>query len=107
MSISSMFDLVTNTSSDVSQLKLQEITLKLQLSQINSSTDDKKTKQVKIQVIEAKIQQIQAQIQQQQIIKTVPPSSEKAEPSKDIVESSNISKENLRNFNNNIINIFV
>ncbi|MBZ9686690.1 FlxA-like family protein [Clostridium estertheticum] len=108
MSISSILstsNVVTNNSSDISQLKLQESTLKSQLSQISSSIDDEKIKQVKIQVIAAKIQQIQAQIQQLQTTKTGQLPTEKVEPSKDVARNSNITKVNSIN-PNNIIELF-
>lgn len=104
-SISSTFNVVTNNSSDVSQLKLQESTLKTQLDQISSSTDDEKIKQVKIQVVAAKIQQIQAQIQQLQTSKTDQTPTDKVKPAKDIARDSHITKENSIN-PNNIIDIF-
>ncbi|MGH4121467.1 MAG: FlxA-like family protein [Clostridium sp.] len=88
-SLSSTSNAVTNNSSDVRQLKLQEATLKSQLSQISSSIDDEKIKQVKIQVIAAKMQQIQAQIQQ---LQTSQSSTRKVEPSKNIAINQNTNK---------------
>ena len=63
-SVSPTFRISTNSSNDISQLKSQEATLRSLLEQINSSKDDEKSNETKVQVIEAKINQIQAQLKQ-------------------------------------------
>ena len=63
-SVSPTFRISTNSSNDVNQLKSQEATLRSLLEQINSSKDDEKSNETKVQVIEAKINQIQAQLKQ-------------------------------------------